>query len=74
MKSNTQVKKSTGTSSKSINLSRLPEDWEDDEERELKKLAHEASLLAWSTLSQIDKKKAAECRKKLLDDIKSSSI
>ena len=72
METYAQVKRTPGKAPKVILRQTPPKDWDDSEEQELAKLAHGASVLAWKSLSQINKKKAAECRKRMLEEIKSS--
>ncbi len=72
METYAQVKRTPGKAAKVILRQTPPANWDDSEERELEKLAHGASVLAWKSLSQIDKDKADECRKRMLEEMKSS--
>ena len=67
-----QVKRIPGKKTEVIQLSQPPQDWDDEEDKELQLLARQASLSAWNSISQIDQAKADECRKKILDEIKAS--
>lgn len=72
METYAQVKRTPGKAATVTLLQTPPADWDDSEEKELAKLAHGASVLAWESLTQINKTKAAECRKRMLEEIKSS--
>lgn len=67
-----QVNRTPGKAPTVILQETPPKDWDESEEQELTKLAHGASVLAWKSLSQIDEAKAAECRKRMLEEMKSS--
>ena len=64
-----QVKKSQGTPPE-IKIQQIPPaGWDDSEDRELELLARGAGELARKSLQKIDKDKAEECRKKLLQEM-----
>jgi hypothetical protein len=49
-----------------------PEIWDDSEERELEFLAKGASALAWRNMNNVDKAKADQNRKEMLNEVRKS--
>lgn len=65
-----QVNRPMGKSPETQIQQNAPKDWDDSEERELEWLARGASALARKSMRSIDPNKAEECRKKLLEEIR----
>lgn len=67
-----QIVKKPGQPAKVITQQTPPKGWDDSEEQELEWLARGASDLARESLKDIDKAKADDCLKKMLDEIKNA--
>lgn len=65
-----QIERIPGKKPKVTVFHHAPKGWDDSEERELEWLARGAAELARKSLKNIDRKKAAECRKQLLEDLR----
>ena len=68
-----QVKRRPGKPAEVTLLQTPPEGWDDTEDAELEWLARGASELARRSLKDIDRVKAEECRKKMLDEMRKAS-
>ena len=68
-----QVKRTPGRAPE-INVQQTPpEGWDDSEEKELEWLARGAGALAHESLRELDAQKAAECRKKMLNEVRTAN-
>lgn len=67
-----QVKRIPGKPVERIVQTAPPANWDDSEDKELEWLARGASELARSTMQQLDETKAAECKKRMLQEMKHS--
>ena len=65
-----QVKRTSGRPPEIKVQPKAPEGWDDSEEKDLEWLARGASLLARKNMQGIDLKKAEECKKKLLAELR----
>lgn len=65
-----RIERIPGKAPKVTENTHAPDGWDDSEEQELVWLSQGAAELARNSLKNIDRKKADECRKQLLEDLR----